>query len=127
MKIKLKETEPILNALTNLLSKELPIKVSYSFSKLLKKIKSEGEIYFEQKDKLIDQYAEKNENNEIIQTQENGMISIKITNMAEYNSKLEELGNIEFDVEFNPISIDDLKIDTCKGLDLYVLDGFITE
>lgn len=127
IKIYLGEIDPILTSLDSLINKELPIKLSYSLSKLVKTLESEFKILSEKRNKLIDKYAEKDDKNKFITIIEQGKqrVKIKEESMEECNNKLQELFNIEVEINFEPISIDLLGDISISAKDLLVLDKFI--
>jgi len=127
VKIYLGELDSILTGLDSLINKELPIKLSYSLSKLIKTLESEYKILMEKRNKLIDKYAERDDKNKFIITNESGrqMTKIKDEFIDECQGKLQELYSIEVEIDFQPISIDLLGDISMSPKDLLVLDKFI--
>jgi uncharacterized protein (DUF342 family) len=127
IKIYLGEIDSILTSLDSLVNKELPIKLSYSLSKLIKNLESEYKILMEKRNKLIDKYAERDDKNNFVITNESGRQMTKIKNefIDECQGKLQELFSIEIEIDFEPIPIDLLGDISISPKDLLVLDKFI--
>lgn len=123
--LKLYELESILPSLNKLLDKELPLKISYSLFKLAKRLNEEYKFYNTKRQELIEKYAERDEKNNI--KTENNTIPIQKELVEECNSKLLELNNFEFEIEFKPISIDLLGDLSITPKDLLILDKFIKD
>ncbi len=62
MKLSNREMIEKLQSLKTVAQKELPVKASYAITKNYMKLQSELKPYFEQRKKLIDKYADKDEN-----------------------------------------------------------------
>lgn len=100
-----------INVLGRLNDTALPIKVAYAVSKNIDKIERELKAYNTEKSKLLDKYAEKNENGEIII--ENGHFKIKEECAENWNREIRELLDIENDVEIHMIQLDYLLNSNC--------------
>jgi hypothetical protein len=128
--IYLGELDSILMSLKSLINKELPIKTSYSLSKLMKNLEGEYKILMEKQNGLIDKYAERDDKNKFVLLPPNEFgkqgIKIKADLLEECNAKLNELYNIEVEIDFQPISIELLGDISMSPKDLLVLDKFIT-
>src|SRR5210317_581636 len=74
----------------------LPV-VGLKLSRLLKKLEAESELYTTANQKLIDQYAKKDENGEVVQD-EKGMIHI--ADIKAFQEEQLKLLNTEIEVEF---------------------------
>lgn len=101
-------------ALRSIGNKELPIKISFILAKNISSIEKELEIYNTEREKLIQKYAIKDENNQII-VDPNNQIQIKEDSVSDWTKDIQELENIEIEVfihKFNADSIlnSDLKI-----------------
>jgi hypothetical protein len=131
IKIYLGEIDSILMSLQTLINKELPIKLSYSLSKLEKTLESEYKLLAEKKNELINKYAERDDKNKVIllNPDEFGRQEIKIKEGLKEESltKLNELYNIETEINFEPISLDLLGDISISPKDLLVLDRFIKD
>ena len=125
IKVSFSEIESIISSLKVLASKELPYKISYAFKKLMKQLYSEYEIYQEERNQIIDKYAERDEQGNI--KQNGNIINLKSNCVELAQSKLRELNSVEFEVDFSPISIESLGEITISPKDLFNLDKFIID
>lgn len=97
-------------SLENILKKKLPIKASFIIAKNKKKIDDILEIYDKKRIDLVEKYAIKNDEGEII-IDNNG--NAKINNLKSFSEELEELWSIEQNFEIEYITFQDLeKCDT---------------
>jgi hypothetical protein len=130
IKIYLGELDSILMSLKSLVNKELPIKTSYSLSKLMKNLETEYKLLMEKQSEFINKYAERDDKNKIVMSEKDefGRQGAKIKEglMEECNIKLNELYDIEVDINFQPISIELLGDISISPKDLLVLDKFIS-
>lgn len=94
----------VLSKLTNM---ELPIKLSYAFSKNITKIDRELTTYNKERGKLIEKYGEKDEEGKL-KTKEDG--TINILDIESFNSDLKEILEIETEVDIHVIDLE--KVDT---------------
>lgn len=95
------------NTLGNLNNAQLPIKVAYAISKNINKIECELKAYNTEKAKLIDKYAEKDEEGKLIQN-ELGHVNIKEEFKEDWNRDITELLSIENEIDIHKIQLDDL-------------------
>lgn len=124
--LKFYEIENIISSLNKLINKELPIMTSYKLFKLIKQISKEYEFLNNKRTELINKYAERDEKNNI-KYNNNNSIPIKKDMVEECNQKLNELMSIEFNVEFEPISIEVLGEISITPKDLLALDKFLKD
>lgn len=101
-------------ALRSIGNKELPIKISFILAKNISSIEKELEIYNTEREKLIQKYAVKDENNQII-VGLNNQIQIKEDSVSDWTKDIQELENIEIEVFIHKFNVDsilnsDLKI-----------------
>ncbi|MGG7143540.1 hypothetical protein ACQPVP_08745 [Clostridium nigeriense] len=90
--------------LSKLNNSELAVKTSYKLSKNIKTLDKEIVLFNEEKQKLINKYAVKNEKGE--NKIENGIVEIADT--ENFNKECRELLDIEVDVKIEKINIDEL-------------------
>lgn len=93
-----------INALRGLSQKQLPIKVSYFVAKNISKIENELKVYEKERQKLLDKYAEKDDNGNMVLEGNN----IKIEDTDNWNKDIQELLDIEVDVKIHKLKRDDL-------------------
>lgn len=90
--------------LSKLNNSELAVKTSYKLSKNIKTLDKEIVLFNEEKQKLINKYAVKNEKGE--NKIENG--NFEIADRENFNKEYRELLDIEVDVKIEKINIDEL-------------------
>ena len=100
------------------------IETQYKFLKINKTLKEERDLFAEQSLYLLSNYAEKDENGQII-TKEDGGIKIKEDKLKECASKVQEINNME--VQFPDIyfSLDELEPLGLTLKELELLEPFI--
>lgn len=104
--------------------KELPIKASYAIAKNMKKIEDELEIYYKEREKLIDKYAEKDENGKI-KIDETGFIVFRDT--EGWDKEIKELLAIENDIKIHKFPIDVLEGYNMSPAELMLIEYMIEE
>ncbi len=110
--MKLQTIETLQSSLTQLKSQEMPLRLSYKFSKLLSKIEKDSEFFTEKTREVILKYAEKDENGNLVQT-EDGNIRIQTGKIEEANKAMMELNDIEVEdinITFTLDELDSLSI-----------------
>lgn len=107
----------VLNKLTNM---ELPIKLSYAFSKNITKIDRELTAYNKERQKLVEKYGEKDEEGNL-KTKKDG--TINILDIDSFNKDLKEILDIETEVDIHLIDLEkvDADINITPG-ELIVID-----
>lgn len=104
--------------------KQLPIKASYAIAKNLKKIEDELEIYYKEREKLIDKYAEKDENGKV-KVDESGFIVFR--DKEGWDKEIEELLAIENDIKIHTFPIDVLEGYNMSPAELMLIEYMIEE
>lgn len=123
IEIKLGQLEAIISSLSNIITKEIPIKVSYKFSKVLRNITSEHEVMISKKREIIEKYADRDGDGNLIERDGR----VEILDMHSFERDINELMDIIFYVDFEKISINDLSDINISIQDLYNLDMFFIE
>ena len=110
--------------LEKLKKQSFSIETQYKFLKINKTLKEERDLFAEQSLYLLSNYAEKDENGQII-TKEDGGIKIKEDKLKECASKVQEINNME--VQFPDIyfSLDELEPLGLTLKELELLEPFI--
>lgn len=104
------EYQKLYNRLKN---EQLNIKLAYKLNKLNSKILDEAKFYEESLQKILIQYAEKDEDGNFIQNAEKNGVLIKKDCIEKCYAKILELQSIEFDVlniSFTFEELEELKI-----------------
>lgn len=96
-----------INVLGELNNAKLPVKVAYAITKNINKINTELKAYNEEKVKLIDKYAEKDEKGKL-KTNEIGNVILKEEHIEDWNRDIAELLSIENEMDIHMIQLDDL-------------------
>jgi len=127
LKLKLGELNIVLDSLNKLIDKEISIKTSYKLSKLTKRLIDEHSIYEKNRMKLINKYAEKDADNNIIINKEDNSTTVIGENKINFNKEFTELINIEMELEFEKIKLDDLGEISISPRDLLYLNFLFDE
>ena len=101
MKLKLGEITMMQQGLMVLVNQELPIKLSYKLSKILKKIDMEVQEIENTRVELVKKYGTSDEASGNIKVEEG-------ENQEKFMSEYADLLNVETDINIDPISIDEL-------------------
>ena len=89
-------------------STTLPLKGAYKLNKIKKAVEKEGEFYREKFQEIVNTYAKKDENGEIVFSEDGNQIMIKDGMVEECNKALEDLQNLEIEVETYGLTLEDL-------------------
>jgi hypothetical protein len=116
--IKLGQLDSMISSLSNIVQKEMKIKLAYKLSKLMKTLASEHDFMISKRREIVGKYSEKDESGEIVQKDD----KINILDIQSFNSEIEELHEIEFELEFEKIDIEDFGDLNISIQDLYNLD-----
>ena len=98
-----REMVTFLNSVGIIKEMVLPVKASYAVSKNIKKIEKEIEAYNEERAKLLDKYGEKDENGNLVVSEEQN-IKILPENVKNWNEDLSELLDIEVEVDIHKLN-----------------------
>lgn len=85
----------------------LPLKAAYKLNKVRKAVEKEGEFYSEKFQEILNQYAKKDENGELVFSEDGDQIMIKEDMIDECNKALSDLQTLEVQIETYGLSIDD--------------------
>ncbi|CEP50267.1 Uncharacterised protein [[Clostridium] sordellii] len=107
-------------------NKELPIKVSYALAKNISKIEKELEIYNKEREKLIEKYSVKDENDKTV-IDENNQIKIQDIYLEKWNKDIEELQNIEVEIDIHKFKLEELNGYNMTPAELMAIDYMIEE
>ena len=127
MKIKLGDLKVAMEGFQVLAEKDLPVKIAYWVGKTINKLGSEFKDLEAGRIKLCTKHCKKDEGGKPVQKKdEAGNLTYEIQDMGAFNTELMELFNMEVDINFNPIKLDqiaDIKIDSVT---MMKLDKFIS-
>ena len=86
----------------------LPLKGAYKLNKIRKAVEKESEFYSEKFQEIVNTYAKKDENDQIVFSEDGSQIMIKDGMVAECNQALEDLQKLEVQIENYDLTIEDL-------------------
>ena len=89
-------------------SATLPLKGAYKLNKIKKAVEKESEFYREKFQEIVDTYAQKDENNNPVFSDDGSQILIKEDMIDECNQALEDLQELEIEIETYGLSLEDL-------------------
>ena len=87
---------------------KLPLKAAYKLTKIKQAVEKETEYYGEKFQEIVDTYAKKDEDGNLMYSKDGSQILIKDGMIAECNQKLEDLQNLEVQIENYGLTLDDL-------------------
>ena len=104
----------------------LPLKVAYKLNKLKKAIEVEGEFYSNKFQEIVNTYAKKDENGNIVFSDDGNQIMIKDGMVDECNKALVDLQELTVEIDNCNLSIDDFGDDIeCTPDELDALMPFL--
>ena len=104
----------------------IPLKGAYKINKIQKAVEKEGEFYATKFQEILDKYAKKDENGDLIFNEDGTQITIQEDKIVECNEALENLQNLEIEINNYNLSIDDLGEDLeCTPEELSALMPFM--
>lgn len=106
MKMTNREMQSKVQVLSILSNKQLPVKVSYALAKNINSINKELKIYEEEKVKIVKECALKDEHGSP-KVENNKYVLIK-GKEEEFNSKVNELLDIEADLDIREVNVNEL-------------------
>ena len=104
----------------------LPLKGAYKINKIKKAVEKESEFYQEKFQEIVDQYAQKDENGELVFSEDGSQIMIKDGLVEECNKALADLQELEVEIDNYNLTLDDLGDDVeCTPEELEALMPFM--
>ena len=113
----------MMEALNVVMDKEIPAKTAYWLSKALKELGSEFEAMEKARQTLVNKYAKKDDEDQLI-VEDNQYV---MEDMAAFNAEFIELAEQEIEIKYKPISVDQLGDIQIKGTDLFKLGKLIKD
>ena len=86
---------------------KLPLKSAYKLNKIKKAVETEGEFYSNKFQEIVDTYAKKDENGQLVFSDDGNQIMIQDGKVEECNAALADLQNLTVEIENYNLSIDD--------------------
>ena len=104
----------------------LPLKGAYKINKIRKDVDKEAEFYSEKFQEILDKYSKKDENGNMVFSEEGDQIMISDGMVDECNEALTNLQNLEVEINNYNLTIDDLGEDVqCTPDELEALMPFM--
>lgn len=104
----------------------LPLKGAYKINKIKKAVEKESEFYQEKFQEIVNQYAQKDDNGELVFSDDGNQIMIKEGMVEECNKALEDLQELEVEIDNYGLTLDDLGEDAeCTPEELEALMPFM--
>ena len=104
----------------------LPLKGAYKLNKIKKAIEKESEFYQEKFQEIVDTYARKDDDGNLVFSEDGNQIMIKDGMIEECNKALEDLQELEVQVENYGLTLEDLGDDVeCTPEELEALMPFM--
>ena len=104
----------------------LPLKGAYKLNKIKKAVEKEGEFYTEKFQEIVNTYAKKDENEQLVFSEDGNQIMIKDGMVDECNQALEDLQTLTVEIDNCNLTIDDFGDDIeCTPEDLEALMPFL--
>lgn len=125
MKLSNRKIVNVINGIGPIATMSMPVKASYAISKNIIKLEKEAEIYNIEREKLLDKYAEKDEEGKLIT--EGGNINIKAECITDWNRDITELLNIEVEVDVHTFNVEHLINCNMSVEEIKLIDFMIEE
>ena len=114
MQITLEQLSAALPSLKKLAQLDLPVKSAFRISRFLKQTENDTKTLNDIRIKLLEEYGEP--------TGETGQYKVSPDNIDAFKSELAELQSEKAEVDFTPLSLDDLGDINLSAQDLMVID-----
>jgi hypothetical protein len=101
-------------------------RLAYKIMKFCKSAGVEEEFYNTKRNEIIDMYAIKDENGQVV-VSDDGMINIVPDKIAEANAAMQELNGLEVEAPSIRFTLDELEGLELSVADMFALDVFIEE
>lgn len=106
---------------------QLPIRLAYKFNKLNDFISTEAHFYQESLQKILDQYAERDESDNFVTNSDGTGILIKPDFVDICHKKINELQSIDFEIKDIKFTLEELESLQITPSELYCLTSLIEE
>lgn len=105
----------------------LPLKVAYKLNKLKKAVEAEGEFYSNKFQEIVDNYAKKDEEGNVVFSEDNSQIMIQDGKIEECNQALNDLQELTVEIDNCNLTIEDFGDDVeCTPEELEALMPFLS-
>jgi hypothetical protein len=115
-----------LQALNELIEKDISAKCAFKILRIIKHISSIVEDRVKMEKKIFEKWIQRDENgNPVLAKDDSGEFipdAVMITNVDEFSKEMSDLLNIENEIPFDKIDFEELGLDTIKIKDLIKID-----
>lgn len=110
------------------LNQKLPLPVAYKLTKINNAAEKEAEFYQEKFNAIVDKYAKKDENGNLVFSEDGEQIMIQDDLIPECNDALEELMDLETDINNYNLKIEDFGDNIeCTATDIDAIAPFFAD
>ena len=108
-------------------SAALPLKGAYKLNKIRKNVEKEADFYSDKFQEIVDTYAKKDEEGNVVFSKDGNQIMIIEDKIQECNEKLADLQNLEVEIDNYDLKLEDLGEDlSCSPDELEALMPFFS-
>lgn len=104
---------------------EINGKIAFKIARLVRELDKELKLFHEERTKIIQRYAKRDENNKIITENENVMIDED--QIENCNKEIQDLLNTEVEINADKIPIDVLETLSISPQQILLIDSFLSE
>ncbi len=126
MKLTFSDALSFRNFYAKIKERKFPLRTGYHLNCIAKALEPHFSFYQEQLTQIFDEYAEKDENGQIVRD-ETGNLKILPEKIAECNVKLNELLAFEFEIEAKMLNISEIESIELSMDEIQGITSFITE
>ena len=109
MNIKARELENLNNTIQVLLPMQLKMPFAYKVACIAREVRENYSIINVMRQEILERYAKRDENGQVIIDQQNGMVTVEPEKVMETNKELDKLFSRDIELKCDKIKIDDIK------------------
>lgn len=109
MNIKARELENLNNTIQVLLPMQLKMPFAYKVACIAREVRENYSMINVMRQEILERYAKRDENGQIIIDQQNGMVTVEPEKVMETNKELDKLFSRDIELKCDKIKIDDIK------------------
>jgi len=110
------------------LDQKLTLPVAYKLTKINNAVEKEAEFYQEKFNEIVDKYSKKDENGNVVFSEDGEQIMIQDDLIPECNQALEELMDLEVEINDFNLKIEDFGDGiTCTATEIEAISPFLNE
>lgn len=109
---------------STLSQKKLNMRMAYQLAKIIKEVQKEFELFQETRMKLINEYAERDEDGQL-KVDENNNFTIPKEKIQDFQKELNELLETQVELQINKINLDELENVEFTPMELIKIEKFI--